>query len=150
MGVEFQQMPFLYLLRWYTSLHSVNVGYSLIGFCILRRKNSRCLSLLSILFLFQLSLSSNNTLYIHTDQVSLWPSSLGEIEWTKVIAFAPLFVSFSFPFPCVPAWLVCLSPSAACPVPSSSGTHPEACLAPVFGHWGHLPHWCFGTELQVS
>ena len=60
--------------------------------------------------------------------------SLGEIEWTKVIAFAPLFVSFSFPFPCVPAWLVCLSPSAACPAPSSSGTHPEACLAPVFGH----------------
>lgn len=56
------------------------------------------------------------------------------MELAKVIAFVPLFVSFSFPFPCAPAWLICPSPSAACPVPSSFGTHLEASLAPVFGH----------------
>lgn len=88
--------------------------------------------------------------HVH-NRFSLWSSSWGErIEWTKVIASALLFVSFSFPSPCAPAWLVCPSPSAACPVPSSFGTHPEVSLAPVFGHWGHLPHWCFGTEIYQN
>lgn len=62
-------------------------------------------------------------------------------------SFTPLFLSFSFSFPCTPIWLVCPSPSAAYPIPSSSGTHPRVSLAPVFQHLGHLPHGCFGAEI---
>lgn len=50
--------------------------------------------------------------------------------------------------PCAPVWPVGLSPSAACPAPSSFVTHPTASLTPVSGHAGVPEHGSTRTEVR--